>query len=172
MSTTVSEPAFGGGSGGGDASIKSKIINLVTSVRTLMRSTFYHYISFLLPHWLLAPDSCASQRRLVAYRTMCWQKSTVPLIGINMFIIIYELALGWTDRQQLAMGDDRSYELKPRQWERRGRQEQASMKNEVAQSMYNRGEGWAVTTINLGYGWAKVRKGVRQVSGLAFRERG
>ncbi|CAG8951218.1 hypothetical protein HYFRA_00007965 [Hymenoscyphus fraxineus] len=55
MSTAVSEPAFGAGSSGGDTSIKVKIINLVTSVRTLMR---------------------------------------IPLIGINMFIIIYELALG------------------------------------------------------------------------------
>ena len=36
-SNTVSEPAFGASSGG-DASIKSKLINLMTSVRTLMRS--------------------------------------------------------------------------------------------------------------------------------------
>jgi hypothetical protein len=36
-SSAVSEPAFGGG--GGDASVKTKIINLMTSVRTLMRST-------------------------------------------------------------------------------------------------------------------------------------
>jgi hypothetical protein len=38
-SNTVSEPAFGS-SGGGDVSVKSKLINLTTSVRTLMRSTF------------------------------------------------------------------------------------------------------------------------------------
>jgi hypothetical protein len=37
-SNTVAEPAFGGGSTGADASIKSRIINLMTSVRTLMRS--------------------------------------------------------------------------------------------------------------------------------------
>ncbi len=37
-SNSVAEPAFGS-SGGGDASIKSKLINLMTSVRTLMRST-------------------------------------------------------------------------------------------------------------------------------------
>jgi hypothetical protein len=36
-SNTVAEPAFGASSGG-DASIKSKLINLMTSVRTLMRS--------------------------------------------------------------------------------------------------------------------------------------
>ncbi|CCU76113.1 unnamed protein product [Blumeria hordei] len=35
-SNSVSEPAFGATSGG-DASIKSKLINLMTSVRTLMR---------------------------------------------------------------------------------------------------------------------------------------
>ncbi|EPE29668.1 hypothetical protein GLAREA_00828 [Glarea lozoyensis ATCC 20868] len=37
LSTSVSEPAFGG-QGGSDASIKGKFINLVTSVRTLLRS--------------------------------------------------------------------------------------------------------------------------------------
>jgi hypothetical protein len=36
-SNTVAEPAFGGGSSG-DASVKSKLVNLMTSVRTLMRS--------------------------------------------------------------------------------------------------------------------------------------
>jgi hypothetical protein len=44
LSTSASEPAFGGppGQGGsGDASIKGKFINLVTSVRTLLRSKFY-----------------------------------------------------------------------------------------------------------------------------------
>jgi hypothetical protein len=44
-SNAVSEPAFGASSVGGDASIKSKLINLMTSVRTLMRSMF-----FLPPH--------------------------------------------------------------------------------------------------------------------------
>jgi len=36
-SSTVVEPAFGAGSGGGDASVKSKLVNLTTSIRTLMR---------------------------------------------------------------------------------------------------------------------------------------
>jgi hypothetical protein len=41
MSTTISEPAFGGGAGGGgDVSIKGRFVNLVTSVRTLLRSKF------------------------------------------------------------------------------------------------------------------------------------
>jgi hypothetical protein len=37
-SNTTSDQGFGGGSHGGDASVKSKLINLMTSVRTLMRS--------------------------------------------------------------------------------------------------------------------------------------
>ncbi|TVY64225.1 Protein transport protein, partial [Lachnellula suecica] len=53
-SNAVSEPAFGA-QGGSDASIKNKLIGLMTSVRTLMR---------------------------------------IPLIGINVTIILYELALG------------------------------------------------------------------------------
>lgn len=36
-SNTVTDPGFGGQAGPGDASIKSKMINLMTSVRTLMR---------------------------------------------------------------------------------------------------------------------------------------
>jgi len=36
-SNTVAEPAFGGGNAGGDASIKTRLINLMTSIRTLMR---------------------------------------------------------------------------------------------------------------------------------------
>lgn len=43
-SNSVSEPAFGSGIGG-DASIKSKLINLMTSVRTLMRSTYSYFHS-------------------------------------------------------------------------------------------------------------------------------
>lgn len=41
-SNTVSEPAFGASSA--DASIKSKLINLMTSVRTLMRSEFMFFL--------------------------------------------------------------------------------------------------------------------------------
>ncbi|CZT47362.1 related to YOS1, subunit of the Yip1p-Yif1p Complex, required for Transport between the ER and the Golgi Complex [Rhynchosporium secalis] len=44
-SNSVAEPAFGTGSAG-DASIKSKLINLMTSVRTLMRSTFAPFLAF------------------------------------------------------------------------------------------------------------------------------
>jgi hypothetical protein len=47
-SNAVAEPAFGSSNIGGDASIKSKLINLMTSVRTLMRS-MCPYISFAYP---------------------------------------------------------------------------------------------------------------------------
>ncbi|TVY53217.1 Protein transport protein yos1, partial [Lachnellula cervina] len=66
-SNTVAEPAFGGG-GGGSESVKNRLIGLMTSVRTLMRSRF----SILL---------------LVL-------RGPIPLIGINVTIILYELALG------------------------------------------------------------------------------
>ncbi|OBT76170.1 hypothetical protein VF21_05026 [Pseudogymnoascus sp. 05NY08] len=52
--SSAAEPAFGAGPGG-DASVKSKIVNLIASVRTLMR---------------------------------------IPLIGINLLVIVYELILG------------------------------------------------------------------------------
>lgn len=39
-SNTVAEPAFGGASSGGDASIKNRLVSLISSVRTLMRSMF------------------------------------------------------------------------------------------------------------------------------------
>ncbi|KFZ04076.1 hypothetical protein V502_10427, partial [Pseudogymnoascus sp. VKM F-4520 (FW-2644)] len=51
--SSATEPAFGAGPG--DASVKSKIVNLIASVRTLMR---------------------------------------IPLIGINLLVIVYELILG------------------------------------------------------------------------------
>jgi len=51
-SNTVSEPAFGSG-GGGDASVKSKLINLVTSVRTLMRIPLIVINSILIVYELV-----------------------------------------------------------------------------------------------------------------------
>lgn len=49
-SNSVSEPAFGTGSGR-DASVKSKLINLMTSVRTLMRSMCYLAFPLSSPFW-------------------------------------------------------------------------------------------------------------------------
>jgi Yos1-like len=47
--SSVTEPAFGAGAGAGagDASVKAKIINLITSIRTLMRSEFITTFLFL-----------------------------------------------------------------------------------------------------------------------------
>lgn len=42
-SNSVAEPSFGGGNNA-DTSIKSKLVNLMTSVRTLMRSTLFFFL--------------------------------------------------------------------------------------------------------------------------------
>lgn len=60
-SNTVAEPAFGGG-GGGSESVKNRLIGLMTSVRTLMRSRF----SILL---LVLRGPSGRQRR---EGTSCW----------------------------------------------------------------------------------------------------
>lgn len=47
------EPSFGGGSAADGASVKAKTINLINSVRTLMRSTWAIYLPFpnaILPY--------------------------------------------------------------------------------------------------------------------------
>jgi len=51
-SSTVSEPAFGTSSAG-DASIKTKLINLTTSVRTLMRIPLIVINSILIVYELV-----------------------------------------------------------------------------------------------------------------------
>ena len=71
-SNTISDPGFGGGSSN-DASVKSKLINLMTSVRTLMRSMY--------------PVVLSSRNILII-------SEIVPLIAVNTFIILYECALG------------------------------------------------------------------------------
>ena len=43
--SSAAEPAFGAGPGG-DASVKSKIVNLIASVRTLMRSMWFFPFPF------------------------------------------------------------------------------------------------------------------------------
>jgi len=72
-SSAVADQGFGGANAA-DASIKSKLVNLVTSVRTLMRSTY--------------PD--VAHRRGSEGLT----RMIVPLIAINVIIILYELILG------------------------------------------------------------------------------
>lgn len=67
------EPAFGGPAD--NTSVKSKVINLIASVRTLMRSTS------------TPPIVSRAPRKLTP-------RLAVPLIVINTLIIVYELILG------------------------------------------------------------------------------
>jgi immediate early response 3-interacting protein 1 len=71
-SNSVPDASFGASAG--DASVKSKLINLMTSVRTLMRSMSPKAPRFMRGGWELTV--------------------IVPLIAINTVIIVYELALG------------------------------------------------------------------------------
>lgn len=66
------------GASAGDPSVKTKLINLMTSVRTLMRSMLY-------PLDVLPPWGDGDMRLM---------RVLVPLIGINTVIIAYEIALG------------------------------------------------------------------------------
>ncbi|TVY91915.1 Protein transport protein yos1 [Lachnellula willkommii] len=81
-SNTVAEPAFGGGGGGGSESVKNRLIGLMTSVRTLMRSRF----SILLLVSMGQVGGKGGRGHAAG--------AGVPLIGINVTIILYELALG------------------------------------------------------------------------------
>lgn len=67
------EPGFG--SAADPASMKTKLINLMTSIRTLMRSKF----------WISSANGTGAKQS---------SYSIVPLIAINTVIILYELVLG------------------------------------------------------------------------------
>ncbi|KAF8524609.1 Yos1-like protein [Hysterangium stoloniferum] len=70
--------AYGGGATQGDISMKGKMINLIGAVRTLMRS-----------------ELCCHKGAHVFNLLICFSVLfTVPLIGINLVIIVYELVLG------------------------------------------------------------------------------
>lgn len=86
-SSAPAEPAFGSGAAG-DASVKSKIINLIASVRTLMRS--------MLPPKSLRRTDYRSGQAMRETRTEETRPddTLVPLIGINTLVILYLLALG------------------------------------------------------------------------------
>ena len=98
-SNTVTDPGFGGAAGG-DQSIKSKLINLMTSIRTLMRSTcssfhfFYLHIpgKYISGQRALREETC--EKRNGNWVGLRLTKSTVPLIGINTVIFVYELIFG------------------------------------------------------------------------------
>ncbi|EGP87158.1 uncharacterized protein MYCGRDRAFT_42726, partial [Zymoseptoria tritici IPO323] len=53
-SSAAAEPSFGGGNGmQGDASVKAKMINLINSVRTLMRIPLI-FLNILIIVWAIA----------------------------------------------------------------------------------------------------------------------
>ncbi|KAF5874304.1 putative protein transport protein [Botrytis fragariae] len=100
-SNSVAEPAFGGNSA--DTSIKSKLVNLMTSVRTLMRSMFN--LSSPLNPVIVTLRICGFRegQSVPGFgggacrgkgRKRAGSCAKIPLIGINSVIIIYELALG------------------------------------------------------------------------------
>ncbi|KAI0322440.1 Yos1-like protein [Amylostereum chailletii] len=62
------------GGGAQDIGVKGRIINLISAVRTLMRSMYMVHIFYNSSAHMLSPP--------------------VPLIGINLVVIVYELILG------------------------------------------------------------------------------
>ncbi|KAI4148378.1 MAG: hypothetical protein LQ340_005114 [Diploschistes diacapsis] len=88
-------PGFGGQQ---DAqSVKAKIVNLIASVRTLMRSTSpFSSPSLLRPPLSRSPAAAPleTQRRARTRGSMADPLNAVPLIFVNTFIIVYELLLG------------------------------------------------------------------------------
>jgi len=101
LSPSSYDPAFGQSA---DASVKAKIINLIASVRTLMRSTYKTNQLLSLFGKLEQRASLSVSRRRQAYAngreneerrlTFLLSLGVVPLIVINTLIIIYELVLG------------------------------------------------------------------------------
>lgn len=102
------DPGFGGSVD--NTSIKAKIVNLIASVRTLMRSTYTILYSAAKATTLGLRNSLyvRSKRKKEPLNDMLITKKTaiqvlgsgqeltitVPLIGINTLIIVYELILG------------------------------------------------------------------------------
>jgi len=83
LSPSSYDPAFGQSP---DASVKAKIIGLIASVRTLMRSEISSSTS-------IAPPRLSYRlRNDKSMLTACIR--IVPLIVINTLIIVYELVLG------------------------------------------------------------------------------
>lgn len=75
---TQADPGFGATHD--NSSVKAKSVNLIASVRTVMRSMFIHR------------HICQPRRRNSLAN--CFVSSAVPLIVINGVIIIYQLILG------------------------------------------------------------------------------
>lgn len=72
---------YAGGPGGENVTIKARLINLISAVRTLMRSKYPS------PACPLLTRSDADPKRLAC-------KTTVPLVVINIVVVIYLIVLG------------------------------------------------------------------------------
>lgn len=81
LSPASYDPAFGAGP---DASVKAKVINLIASVRTIMRSTSNGTVQAVR----------SGSKTAVVMRQGSLTYSAVPLIFVNSVIILYELILG------------------------------------------------------------------------------
>ncbi|KAJ5769943.1 uncharacterized protein N7511_001994 [Penicillium nucicola] len=99
---TQAEPAFG--SAHDSTSVKAKTINLIASVRTVMRSTYTPPAPFPVPpptpiqaiflgRAVPAPRDMLSRSRRGSSLANS-PSNLVPLIVINTVIIVYELILG------------------------------------------------------------------------------
>lgn len=83
LSPSSYDPAFGQS---GDASIRAKVVQLIASVRTLMRSM-----------WPCCPGGYRCRRRAILefFKLLTVSSiASVPLIVLNTLIIVYELVLG------------------------------------------------------------------------------
>lgn len=85
--TPIEHPtSFGVTSGGRDDGIKSKLVNLISSVRTLMRSMYsFPLLAGRGTSWLAGRQAGRLTRVSIFL---------VPLIVINTLVIVYELVLG------------------------------------------------------------------------------
>ncbi|CAI7576263.1 unnamed protein product [Penicillium pancosmium] len=100
---TQTEPAFGASQD--STSVKARLVKLIDSVRTLMRSTFF--LPFIQVFASRAPQEQSSPARSIwcLYHVQAAKPQAsrprltriclaVPLLGINILIIVYELILG------------------------------------------------------------------------------
>lgn len=90
-SSTPTEVPFGSGSRDEAVSVKGKIVNLISSVRTLMRSECQSNPQPLT--WLRPVEMCMAKgsRKSLDGGLI---ENTVPLIVINTLMIVYALVLG------------------------------------------------------------------------------
>ena len=103
---TPTEASFGGG-GNDAASVKGKLVNLISSVRTLMRSEFacscFYFrfveggrgvLSLVVEVWVRVMRLGKGGFFVVGRLLTGFWGMVVPLIVINTLVIVYELVLG------------------------------------------------------------------------------